>query len=93
MSRKPIVSRTIKTTVCSLAVKGRDGMENLKVAIAGSWKDEEDLLKKCRVLCDGVPVIGIIDHYSRPVLYGMSEQKFIEHANVLDIKTRRPIEY
>lgn len=89
--RKPIVSRTIQTTKVIAAVKGAEGIESCLLMIAGTWKDEKELLHKCRVANEGIEIIGIISSETRKVLYGMSEQAFIENADVLDIKTRKPI--
>ena len=79
--RKPIVSRTIKTTVCSLAVKGVDGVESLKVAIAGTWKNEDDLDKKKKKILD-----CILYHSAKDIdsLDLTPEMKVVMDADILD---------
>lgn len=89
--RKPIVSRTIKTTKVTIAVKLPDGVGKTAIMIAGSWKNENDLLNRCRAVAADLNVIGILDYETRSILYGMSEQTFIENADILDAKTRKPI--
>lgn len=87
MARQPVVSRTITTTtvnvLCLDVVAGEPF--NKCVVLPRTYKDEKSLMKKVSEVIDNdtVKAVHIVDSVVNSTLYGMSEEKFIEVAEVL----------
>lgn len=96
MARKPMVTRTITTTkvnaLCLEVVKCEPC--NKVVTLSGTFKDEKAILKATKELLetDTLKVVHIVDTEEVETLYGMSEQDFVEKAEILDPTTRKPLE-
>ena len=96
MARKPMVTRTITTTkvnaLCLEVVKCEPC--NKVVSLSGTFKDEKSTLKATKELLetDNLKVVHIVDTEEIETLYGMSEQDFVEKAEILDPTTRKPLE-
>lgn len=87
MARAPMVTRTVKITVCKvlcLDLINKTPVEN-EVRVSRTYKDEKKLMKKVEevVNSDSMKAVHIITTNVEEVLYGMSEQKFIETAEIL----------
>lgn len=87
MARIPMVTRTIvatKVSVMCLDVQAGEPL-NISVTVPRTYKDDETLLKKVKPLVESetVKAVHIVDKEEIETLYGMSEQDFIEHAEVL----------
>lgn len=88
MARQPQVTRTIITTkVKALCVNTKERTTNEKEFILPrTYKDETALLKalaKSTTLDECERIVSVIDAEEVETLYGMSEQKFIENAEIL----------
>lgn len=95
MARKPMVTRTIKSTKCVVLCANVNTceMENRVVNLARTYKDEKKLRKALEELInnDELKFVHIVDKEEVETLYGMSEQCFMEHAKELDKDTRKEL--
>lgn len=87
MARVPMVTRTIvatKVNVMCLDVQKAEPF-NESVTVPRTYKDDEALLKKVRPLLETetVKAVHIVGKEEIETLYGMTEQEFIQHAEVL----------
>ncbi len=84
--RKPQVTRTITSTVATVLCLNVNTAEafNETVTVPREHSDEK-LLKIIKGMVDNdeVKVVHIVDKKVVETLYGMSEEKFIEYADVL----------
>lgn len=87
MARVPQVTRTIMTTkvvaMCANVKEGKLG--SIELTLPRTFKDEKSLLKAAQqaVGDDTIKVVAIESATIVETLYGMSEQKFIELADIL----------
>ena len=87
MARVPMVTRTITTTkvnvICLDIEKGEPC--NKSVVVPRTYKDDEKLLKKVNEVLETETLkpVHIVDKEEIETLYGMTEQNFIEHSEVL----------
>lgn len=90
MARKRMVTRTIQSTTVSVLGINTDTAEpfNDEYNIAGTYKDDKKLLKAVKSAYDteSTQIVKIRDSYVKDTIYGMSEQKFMELADILDDK-------
>lgn len=87
MARVPMVTRTIvatKVNVMCLDVQAGEPCNRI-VTVPRTYKDYEALMKKVRPLIETetLKAVHIVDKEEIETLYGMTEQEFIEHAEVL----------
>lgn len=87
MARVPMVTRTIvatKANVMCLDVQAGEPCNRI-VTVPRTYKDDEALMKKVRPLIETetLKAVHIADKEEIETLYGMTEQEFIEHAEVL----------
>lgn len=87
MARVPMVTRTIvatKANVMCLDVQAGEPF-NKEVTVPRTYKDTDSLLKKVKPLIetDTIKAVHIIDVEEIETLYGMTEQEFIQYAQVL----------
>ena len=96
MARKPMVTRTITTTqvnvLCLDIVAGEPF--NQQVTLPRTYKEDKNLMKAIEevVNTENVKAVHVVAKEEVEILYGMSEQDFINNAVVLDNETRRPID-
>ena len=87
MARQPMVTRTIITTKVNVMCLDVEHGEpcNHTITVPRTYKDEKALLKKVKSLIetDTLKAVYIVDTEEIETLYGMTEQDFIEHAEVL----------
>ena len=87
MARVPMVSRTIITTKVNVMCLNIETGEpcNRSVVVPRTYKDNEKLLKKVKEVLETETLkpVYIVDKEEIETLYGMSEQEFIELAEVL----------
>lgn len=87
MARKPMVTRTIKTTEVTVLCLNIETAEpfNKTVTVPRTHKDDKKLLDivKGMVETDTEKVVHIVDKQVSNVLYGMTEEKFISEAEIL----------
>lgn len=87
MARTPMVTRTIQTTkanvLCLNIVEGEPF--NKVVTLPRTYKDENSMLKVISKMVDNdeVKAVHVVDSYVEETLYGMSEQRFIDLAQVM----------
>lgn len=85
--RKPMVTRTIKctkaTVLCLNIATGEPFQET--VVLPRTFKDEAKLMKACEAVLNKGDVKAVHPVYTtiEENLYGMSEQDFIENAEIL----------
>ena len=95
MARKPMVSRTVKsTTVTCLCVDTVEEKTVEKTVTIPRVHKEDKLLKVAKeyIDTDEIKVVSIKSSEVSELLYGMTEKEFIENAKILDKETRKPIE-
>lgn len=87
MARVPMVTRTIITTEVNVLCLDIETGEpcNRSVVVPRTYKDDEKLLKKVKEVLETETLkpVHIVDKEEIETLYGMTEQKFIEHAEIL----------
>lgn len=87
MARKPMITRTIQTTVANVLylniAEEKPFYET--VTLPRTYKSEKDLFKAVEALCTdpNVKAVHVADTYVKETLYGMTEKEFIDHAQVL----------
>lgn len=87
MARVPQVTRTIQTTnasVLCMDIQNREPI-NIDVVLPRTYKDDETMLKAVKKIAetDTIKPVQIVSSMVQETLYGMSEQDFISHAEVL----------
>ena len=87
MARQPQVTRTIVTTVCNvlcLDLINKQPVEKT-VKLPRTYRDEKHMMKKITAILnsDSLKAVHVIDSHTEETLYGMSEEKFIETAEIL----------
>lgn len=91
MARVPMVTRTITTTKVNVMCLDIETGEpfNKTVVVPRTYKDDEKLLKKVKEVLETETLkpVNIVDKEEIETLYGMKEQDFIEHAEVLPSRT------
>ena len=87
MARVPMVTRTIVATKANVMCMDVQAGEpcNKVVTVPRTYKNDEELMKKVRPLLetDTLKAVHIVEKEEIETLYGMTEQEFIEHAEVL----------
>ena len=87
MARVPQVTRTIETTDVVLFCVNTEDRSTFEqtLTLPRTYKDDAKLMKAVEKLLDGEPVkpVSIISSEVRQTLYGMTEEKFIQYADVL----------
>lgn len=87
MARVPKITRTIQTTVCDVLCLNVETAEpfNKQVTLPRTYRDENSMLKQAKSVLDTdtEKVVHIVSSHVEETRYGMSEQEFIEHAQVI----------
>lgn len=87
MARKPMVTRTVQTTLATVLCLNTETAEpfNQTVTLSGTFKDNKAVMKAVKALIenDTVSVAKVVDIEIEEKLYGMAEQDFINAAKVL----------
>lgn len=85
--RKAMVTRTIQTTVANCLCVNPETREvtEMSLTLSGTFKDIKSLEKAVNKVTENAPfrVVSITDSRVEETLYGMTEQKFIENADIL----------
>ena len=91
MARIPMVTRTITTTKAIVMCLDIESGEpcNKSVVVLRTYKDDETLLKKVKEVLETETLkpVSIVGKEEIETLYGMTEQEFIKHAEVLPPRT------
>lgn len=92
MARKPMITRTIKTTVATVLCLDVEKAEpfNYTVELVRTYKDEKNLMKAIREKVDteDVKAVHLVSVDVKEALYGMHEDYFIKHAKELTPRTK-----
>ena len=87
MARRPMVTRTIQTTIATVLCLDLEKKEPFEkdVKLPRTYKDDKSIMKKIApiVNTDKIKAVHVISTRTEHTLYGMSEQKFIENADIL----------
>lgn len=87
MARKPMVTRTVQTTLATVLCLNTETAEpfNQTVTLTGTFKDNKSVMKAVKALIenDTISVAKVVDVEIEEKLYGMPEQDFINAAKVL----------
>lgn len=87
MARVPQVTRTIQATKVKVMCLDIEKCEPFtqEVTLPRTYKDEKTILKLAEKVLgtDTVKVVHVVEFTVESVLYGMTEQEFIQHATVL----------
>ena len=82
-----MVTRTIQTTVANCLCVNPETREvtEMSLTLSGTFKDLKSLEKAVNKVTENAPfrVVSITDSRVEETLYGMTEQKFIENADIL----------
>lgn len=86
MARVPMVTRTITTTkvnVMCLDIETGEPCNKITV-VPRTYNDDKTLLKKVKEVLETETLkpVHVVDKEEIETLYGMTEQEFIEHAEV-----------
>lgn len=85
--RTPMVTRTVKSTrvLVLLADVEANALVERKVIIPRTYSDEKSLIKAVKKALENEPLtfVKVLATAEQEALYGMTEQKFIEQAEVL----------
>lgn len=91
MARIPMVTRTITTTKAIVMCLDIESGEpcNKSVVVLRTYNDDETLLKKVKEVLETETLkpVQIVGKEEIKTLYGMTEQEFIKHAEVLPPRT------
>lgn len=96
MARVPQVTRTIQTTIaqvmCLNIAKGTPFTK--EVTLPRVYKDDAHILKQVKKIIDSdtEKAVHIVSAEVKETLYGMTEQKFIEVAEVLPPRKEKTTE-
>lgn len=87
MARKPMVTRTLKATKAGVLCVNTDTQTTsiVGVTLPRTYKCDEDALKVARNMIDTetIKAVRIMSREESETLYGMSEAKFMELADIL----------
>lgn len=87
MARKPMVTRTLKATKAGVLCVNTETQTTtiVGVTLPRTYKCDEDALKVARTMLDTetIKAVRIMFREESETLYGMSEAKFMELADVL----------
>ena len=91
MARKPMVTRTFKTTKVVALCMDVVNCEpvNKEATLPRTYADEKKLMKatKDAIETDEIKVVQIVSKEEIETLYGMEEQDFINNAEILPART------
>lgn len=93
MARVPQITRTIQTTkvnvLCLDIVEGKPF--NKEVILPRTYKDNKAIMKQLETVInsDTVKAVHVVSAEVQETLYGMTEQRFIELADVLPARAKR----
>ena len=93
MARQPQVTRTIQTTkakvLCIDLVNEQPFAQ--EVVLPRTYKDERSMMKKIKPMLenDTVKVVHVQNFTVESTLYGMTEEEFIEKAQILPARTSK----
>ncbi len=86
MARKPVVTRTITTTVCQVFCVDVPSEETttIQVVLPRTYNDKK-LIKAVKeaVDTDDFKAVHVLSSEIKETLYGMSEENFIKNATIL----------
>ena len=87
MARVPQITRTIQTTVATvlcLDLSSKQPIEKV-VKLPRTYRDEKHMMKKIEAMVnsDSIKAVHVIKAEVEETLYGMSEDKFIQEADIL----------
>lgn len=87
MARIPMVTRTVKSTIATVMLCDTvsESVVTKEVTVPRTYDDPKALNKAVRKALEGSPLtfVKVISTSEQEALYGMTEQKFIEQAEVL----------
>ena len=87
MARTPMVTRTITTTMALVMCCDVEAGETIteEVTVPRTYKNDEALMKAIRPVLETEQIkpVHILSSETIETLYGMTEQQFIENAEVL----------
>lgn len=93
MARKAMVTRTVQTTIATALCLNTTTAEpfNETVTLSGTFKDKKSLMKAVKNLIENeeISVAKIVDVTIEEKLYGMTEQKFIDNAEIFPPRTTK----
>lgn len=85
--RKPMVTRTIKTTVANVMCLNIETGEpfNKTVEVPRTYTDENKLMKAVKAVAetDVEKCVHIVDVREKESLYGMTEEDFLKNAQLM----------
>ena len=96
MARVAMVTRTIVTTKANVLCLDVENGEpfNREVVLPRTYKDEKSLMKKISSVIDSetVKAVHVVDKEEVETLYGMTEQEFIDNAQILPPRSGKETE-
>ena len=93
MARQPQVTRTIQTTKCNVLCidLANEAPFTTEVILPRTYKDERSMMKRIKPIVenDNVKAIHVQNFTVESTLYGMTEEEFIEKAQILPARTSK----
>ena len=93
MAREKMVTRSITSTKCVVLALDTETVEpsNLTVEVSGTFQNEEKLMKAVKAVAEThtLKIVQILTTETVEKLYGVSEQKFMEIAHVLEPRKKK----
>lgn len=93
MARQPQVTRTIQTTVANVLCIDLVNEQPFTqiVKLPRTYKDERSMMKKLKPMLetDTVKVVHVQNFTVESTLYGMTEEEFIQKAQILPARTSK----
>lgn len=94
--RKRMVTRTITSTVANIMSLNITEGEcvNITVEVPGTYKNEDALMKACKKAHESAEIkfVKVVEQHTKEALYGMSEEDFLAHAQLLPERAKKETE-
>lgn len=93
MAREPMITRTVQTTTVDLlCVNTLDGQSfHMNMTLPRTYKDDKHILKVAEKFIndENIRAVHVTSAEVKETLYGMTEARFIELAEVMPIRTKK----
>lgn len=96
MARKPMVTRTIKTTQAVVLCLDVETAEprNQELTLPRTYKNDDEVLRQAKLALetDTLKVVHVVSAKAIEKLYGMTEHEFINFAKEMPGRTKKETE-
>ena len=96
MARIPMITRTVKATIAKVMCLDITNEQPFtkEITLPRTYKDDNEILKNAKAIIDSdaVKAVHVVSSEVAEALYGMSEQKFIDNADILPPRGAKNVE-